>query len=483
MAEINYASRDFDTIKNDILTRASVIIPEWTNRDDSDFAVALVDMWAYFADVLHYYIDRAAAEAFISTATQREALLAIANLFDYLPHFQTASTATVTVVGDNVPAGETIVIPSGTVFVAPAANGLPIVYFTSTHSASVQLDNDASIGVEEGEPITDETIGVSSGLSSQRFSLFYSNVIASSVDVYVYEGPVANGSPTAVRYQRVDKLYDATSTDKVFTLLLNATNEVEILFGNAFNGKIPNAGQTIVVNYRRGAGLNGNVSVNRITQIIDSPSPYITNIYSTVATGGSDVESISSLKNNVPSSFSTQNRAVSLNDYKNLLLNVPGIAKGTAAYASGTVTLHVVPFTSDYLTYSSGTIPVSTELRTNITDYYAPRQMIGTTVTVASSVTLTAVNITATIFVLPGYIAKRVQTAVETALDAFFEFDNVYFDQTLSKGEIYRAMMAIDGVDYVTISTPSTETVVSQALRIFKKGTYTLTTSGGITGT
>jgi len=482
MATIDYSNRDYDSIKADLLARASEIVPEWTTRESSDFGVLLVDLWAYMGDVLHYYVDKAAGEAFITTATQRESLLSLASLFDYSPQLQTASEATVTVSGVNVPAGQTVTIPAGTVFVAPATSETPIVYFSSTASASASASVNPVISVVEGEPINNETVGSSNGTANQRFVLFYSGVIGDSVRVFVEEGTVLNGSPSLVEYQYVNKLIDSAFNDKVFTIATTANNETEIVFGNGINGKIPNAGQDIIVNYRKGVGIRGNVPVNAITQIQNPPSQYVFVSGSTAAINGANAESLESLRANIPNSFATQDRAVSLSDYKALVLNVAGVAKGTASYSSGTVTIYAAPFTTNYLTYGSGALSVSSELRDAIVAYYEPRQMVGASVTAASTINLTAVNVTATVNVLPGYIASNVSENVVTALDTLFEFDNVFFNQTLSKGEIYRKIMDVPGVDYVSVSLPNTETVSSGQYGLLKKGTYTITTVGGVTG-
>ena len=58
MANFDYTTRDFDTIRADMLARASAIMPEWTDRDPADFGMLMVDLWAHDADVMHYYIDR-----------------------------------------------------------------------------------------------------------------------------------------------------------------------------------------------------------------------------------------------------------------------------------------------------------------------------------------------------------------------------------------------------------------------------------------
>lgn len=480
MATIDYSNRDYDSIRADLLLRATEVVPEWTARNSSDFGVLFVDLWSYFADVLHYYIDRAAGEAFITTATQRESLLALASLFDYSPRLQTSANSTVTVVGTNIPAGQTVAINSGTTFVAPATSERPIIYFTSTQSASASASLNATISVVEGLQVSNETVGTSNGSANQRFSLFYEGVIGDSVEVFVQEGTVINGTPSNVEYQFVNKLLDSTSNDRVFTLISTASNGTDIVFGNGINGKIPNTGQTVVVNYRKGVGVRGNLAANSITQIQNSPSVYISEILSSAATGGSNIESIDSLKNNIPSSFATQDRAVSLSDYKALVLQVAGIAKGTAAYSNGTVIIYAAPFTEDYLTIASNTLSVSSELRNSIVEYYEPRQMVGASVTAASAINLTAVNVTATVNVLPGYVASKVKESVETALDTLFTFENVFFNQTLSKGVIYRTILAVPGVDYVTISLPSTETVTSGTYGLLKKGTFTITTVGGV---
>jgi predicted phage baseplate assembly protein len=313
--------------------------------------------------------------------------------------------------------------------------------------------------------------------------LFYPKVIGNSVKVFVNEGLVVNGIPSAVEYQYVERLFNSAANDRMFSLIVNAANQTEVVFGNGVNGRIPSAGQTIEADYRHGVGAQGNVAANRITQIIDSPSPYISQLYSTAAIGGANVESITSLKTNIPAAFATQDRAVSLQDYKDLVLGIAGVSKGSASYSSGIVTIYAAPFTEDYLTHDGASLSVSSALQDAIITYYEPRQMIGASVTAASAIALTAVDITATVYVLPSFVASSVKTAVENALNEFFDFDAVFFNQILSKGQIYRKMLDVPGVDYVTVSLPSSETVTSGEYGLLKKGTYTITTSGGITGT
>ena len=157
MAEFDYTSRDYLTIRQDLLDRASVLLPEWSSRNRADFGVVLVDLWAYIGDVLHYYVDRAAGETYLNTATQTSSVLAIANLLDYRPLFQTSATGSVTVEATIPTHASTITVPVGTQFIAPATDNNPIVYFTSTSTTTLGPSvPSAVVAVAEGELIVNE---------------------------------------------------------------------------------------------------------------------------------------------------------------------------------------------------------------------------------------------------------------------------------------------------------------------------------------
>jgi predicted phage baseplate assembly protein len=57
----------------------------WTARGSDDYGIALVEMWAYVADVLTFYIERTANESFLRTATARESVRRLVGLLGYRP--------------------------------------------------------------------------------------------------------------------------------------------------------------------------------------------------------------------------------------------------------------------------------------------------------------------------------------------------------------------------------------------------------------
>jgi hypothetical protein len=56
---------------------------DWSTRRDDDYGITLLDMWAYLADILTFYQERIANEAYLRTALQRDSLIRLANLIGY----------------------------------------------------------------------------------------------------------------------------------------------------------------------------------------------------------------------------------------------------------------------------------------------------------------------------------------------------------------------------------------------------------------
>lgn len=65
----------------------------WTARQDDDYGIALLDMWAYLGDILTFYQERLANEAYLNTAVMREDVLRLAALLGYKPANGVAASA------------------------------------------------------------------------------------------------------------------------------------------------------------------------------------------------------------------------------------------------------------------------------------------------------------------------------------------------------------------------------------------------------
>jgi len=108
---IDYVTKDYEGYRQAMLNQIPLLLPNWTDRSESDFGVALVELFAYVADILSYYQDRVANEAYLATATQRRSVTELLRLIDDQidPGLSATAfihgevTADVTVTGTNLP--------------------------------------------------------------------------------------------------------------------------------------------------------------------------------------------------------------------------------------------------------------------------------------------------------------------------------------------------------------------------------------------
>ncbi|MBN1203494.1 MAG: putative baseplate assembly protein [Myxococcaceae bacterium] len=108
---IDYVTKDYEGFRQAMLNQIPLRLPNWTDRGESDFGVVLIELFAYVADILSYYQDRVANEAFLGTATQRRSVAELLRLIDYQidpglaasAHIHFDVTADVTVSGSSLP--------------------------------------------------------------------------------------------------------------------------------------------------------------------------------------------------------------------------------------------------------------------------------------------------------------------------------------------------------------------------------------------
>lgn len=489
-SSFTYASRDFNTIRADLLARATTVFPDWTDRDPSDFGMLLVDLWAHSADTLHYYIDRAANEAFINTATQRESMLAIANLLDYVPEGIASATASLTL--QNTSAVQ-VAIPAYTAFSA-RSDGKSYQAF-STVAASVSALSTAAINVTEGTRYVEEVLTTSaSGTAGQIYNLSRTNVAPYTIQCYVYEDGVAR-----TQYQFVNNLVYAATGDRVFTVYAPADGSVQISFGTALNGFIPPSGAKVTATYVQSSGAAGNIPGNTITGFSGVTPIGITVISNTGFSGGADAESIASLRNTIPSTVAAQNRAVTRNDFIALSLQVPGVAKSSLSFAPGisggasigtnaSVTIFPQVSRADYLTTTDTFQAVSSTMQTSVVSILQPLALLGVTVVSATTVQWQPIDVIVTVNVTNRYVQAWVKQNVSDALDQLFAFDNVFFGQLMTLGQVYQIIQNVAGVQYATVtrfdnsgSTGVQSSILVDPLKLPKKGTVTFNMVGGTT--
>jgi hypothetical protein len=83
-------------------------------RDTTDFSIALLDAWAVALDILTFYTERFANEAYLRTATDQRSVYELARLIGYVPSAGVAASAVLTFTLSSAPGSpDNVLIPAG----------------------------------------------------------------------------------------------------------------------------------------------------------------------------------------------------------------------------------------------------------------------------------------------------------------------------------------------------------------------------------
>jgi hypothetical protein len=102
LSAIRYRIGSYDSFREAMIKKISSyklnaeegpVLQAWTSRDSDDYGIALMEMWAYIGDILTFYQERIANEAYLRTAILPESIRRLASFLDYRPFPGIAATA------------------------------------------------------------------------------------------------------------------------------------------------------------------------------------------------------------------------------------------------------------------------------------------------------------------------------------------------------------------------------------------------------
>jgi predicted phage baseplate assembly protein len=105
---IDYLARDYASLRQALLDRLSLTLPDWTERHLPDIGITLVELLSYAGDQLNYRLDAVGTEAYLDTARLRTSVRRHARLVDYRMHDGCAARAYVCLT-----ASGTMTMPAG----------------------------------------------------------------------------------------------------------------------------------------------------------------------------------------------------------------------------------------------------------------------------------------------------------------------------------------------------------------------------------
>ena len=317
---LEISTLDFDQIK----TNLKSYLKQQSTFQDYDFEGAglniLMDLLAYNTHYNAYYLNMVANESFLDTALLRESVVSHAKTLGYIPYSVTAPKSVINVTvetGSTTP--ETATIPKGFTFSSNLIDSVSY-NFVTLNETKVTKSNTAfyfeNLDVYEGSLVSYSFNYVQNSNPKSIFILPNSAIDTSTISVSVT--PNSGNTATQV-YNPVTEILDVDSTSLVYFLQESRDGNYEIYFGDDVIGKALIDGSIITVNYLVTNGTVGNkVNGFRPASVIAGYTNITVDVVN-VAAGGSDRESVDSIKYSSSAQYATQNRLVTVKDYESYI--------------------------------------------------------------------------------------------------------------------------------------------------------------------
>ena len=340
MSLINFTNLDFDQIKSTLKD----YIQSSSDFTDYDFEGSnlstILDVLAYNTYITSYNANMISNEVFIDSATLRENVVALARNIGYVPRSKKSSRASVNFfvdISSVSPTPANLTLKAGPV----ATTGGQF----SNQSFVFGIPEDKTVSVIDGVANFDDIEVYEGSYLSQTyvystrnpFQKFLLPNVGIDLDSLVVSVRPSVDSSVSTKYSRQDQLFDTvtkstiTGNSNIYFIQEVEGEQYEVIFGDGIFGKELQDGNIvemtyIVTNGSDGNGVNSFTFSGSVSYVRNSVEIFVTNGISLITTplpssGGESIESVDSIRKFAPQIYTTQNRALSANDYEILIPN------------------------------------------------------------------------------------------------------------------------------------------------------------------
>jgi len=327
--KLDISQLDFDGIKDNLKT----FLSQQDEFTDYDFQGAgmnvLLDVLAYNTHYLGYNANMMANEMYLDSADQRSSVVSLAKQVGYTPRSASASQATIDVVVNNA-SGASLTMSRGTKFTTTVDG----TNYSFVNNADVSISpadgvyKFSNLVVYEGTYLNYKYTANTTD-TDQRFIIPNDNVDTTTLTVKIQE---SSSDSTTNTYSLASGITNIDSTSKVYFLQEVENGRFEVYFGDGVLGEAVADGNIVILDYitcnREEA--NGATSFTLSGTVGGFSNVTITTIGN--AAGGNAPETIKSIKYNAPRDYSSQDRAVTADDYKVLVKSLYANAQSVQVY-------------------------------------------------------------------------------------------------------------------------------------------------------
>ena len=355
---LDISELDFENIKSSLKR----FLSNQTQFKDYDFEgssmAVLLDLLAYNTHYLAYNANFVANEMFMDTAQLRSSVASLAKLVGYTPNSARAPIADLKLVINDA-TGSTVTIPAGTKF-SSSIDGLTYTFVTVGDHVVQPVDGvytAQSLNVYEGTYVSYNYTFDSTDID-QRFLIPSDRADSTTIKVAVQNSA---SDVTTATYTKATSITELDGTSKVYFLQEAEDGQYEIYFGDGVIGKKLEDGNIISISYvvTNKTEANGATSFSLSGSISGFTDVTIT--VNSSAQGGAEPESLQSIKTSSANFYASQDRAVTVEDYKSKTKQLYANVQSVSAWGGedndvpfyGRVYISILPTSGSNLTEST----------------------------------------------------------------------------------------------------------------------------------
>ena len=318
-SQVNITDLDFDDIASNLkeYLKGQSTLKDY-NFEGSNISL-LIDLLAYSSHVSAFNANMVASELFLDTAQIRKNVVSRAKEIGYTPTSATASMATIDLqvnnplIGGEVPTSLTL--NRGHKF-KTAYDGLVFPYVLLESKTISPLDGIfkfENLKLYQGT-MNSDIFAYNGQIQNQRFSLSEELVDTDSITVTVQS--TGGGSSS---WAKSEDISGVDKDSKVWYVQENDQGLFEVYFGDGVISAEPLDGDTITISYLvTNATHTEGANIFTMSDSIGGNSD-VTLITKTASSGGKDKEDIESIRFAASKFYTSQNRLVTVDDYKSKL--------------------------------------------------------------------------------------------------------------------------------------------------------------------
>ena len=327
--KLDISQLDFDGIKDNLKT----FLSQQDEFTDYDFEGAgmniLLDVLAYNTHYLGYNANMLANEMYLDSADQRSSVVSLAKQVGYTPRSAVSSTAKIDVLVNNG-TGASITMSRGTKFTT-TVDGTNYSFVNNADVSISPVDGVykfSNLDIYEGTYLNYKYTVNTSDIE-QRFIIPNDNVDTTTLTVKIQE---SSSDSTTNTYTLASGITGLDNTSKVYFLQEVENGRFEVYFGDGVLGQAIADGNIVILDY---ITCNLDEPNGATTFTLSGTVGGFSNVTITTlnnAAGGDSPETIKSIKYNAPRDYTSQDRAVTADDYKVLVKSLYANAQSVQVY-------------------------------------------------------------------------------------------------------------------------------------------------------